>query len=234
MAFETDPTMPRDGDGADTGAHVPLWERQLRAALAGSSEAEPRPIVRLELPLNADRLIKPEWFSGFKRAAVLVPIFVREQGPTVLLTRRSESLRSHKGQIAFPGGRRDDTDVSAVDNALREAEEEIGLPRQHVEVIGYLDDYPTITRYRVTPVVGIVREPPELHADAAEVATIFEVPLSLLLDSASYERKFFVRENVKTPFFEVLFDEHRIWGATAGMLRNFCETVELWRDGGRL
>lgn len=201
------------------------WEQRLRQALAGSSAAEPRPMSRTELPLHLDRLIESEWLSSLRRAAVLVPVVDRPEGPTVILTVRSEHLRNHKGQISFPGGRRDDGDADAVDTALREAEEEIGLPRRQVEILGYLDDYPTMTRYRVTPVVGVIRDLPALRIDAAEVAETFEVPLSLLLDPASYEQKHLFRGALKLPFYEVNYGNYRIWGATAGMLWDLCRKV---------
>jgi 8-oxo-dGTP pyrophosphatase MutT (NUDIX family) len=202
------------------------WEARLRGALADTRADEPRPMVDLEFDSKImDKLVMPSWFKLLKPAAVLVPVVAREDGPTMLLTRRSENLRQHKGQISFPGGRRDEGDTSAIDNALRESEEEIGLDRRHVEVIGFLDDYPTGTLYRVTPVVGLIRNLPELRADIAEVAEVFEVPLNLLLDPASYARKSFLRDSIQIPFFEVQYGEYRIWGATAGMLWNLCQKV---------
>lgn len=224
--MEFEPTMPRENAPALTGtpaAGVSTdWEQKLRAVLAGTHEQEPRPLARFDLPLQLGELIKPEWLASLKRAAVLVPVVLREDQPTVLLTQRSELLRSHRGQVAFPGGRRDAGDRSAAENALREAEEEIGLPRSEVEVIGYLDDYPTSSLYRVTPVVGLVRELPALRLDAAEVATVFEVPLALLLDPQRYVQKSLLRDNLRLPFYEVLYDDYRIWGATAGMLWTLC------------
>ena len=223
---EGEATMPREpGETqADAGAGLAEWEQRLRAALAGSNEQQ-RELCLMELPPQLDELRKPEWLAALKPAAVLVPIVVREPEPMVLLTRRSELMRNHKGQIAFPGGRRDATDVSAVDNALREADEEIGLKREHVEIIGYLDDFPTGSLYRVTPVVGIIRELPELRLDAIEVAEAFEVPLSLLLDPSNYSSKTLMRDGIELPFFEVRYGEYAIWGATAGMLRNLCRKV---------
>ena len=205
--------MNDSADRISTGASG--WEQRLRDALAGSSELEPR-------PLNLDRLFESQWLSALRRAAVLVPVVDRPEGPSVVLTQRSEHLRNHKGQISFPGGRRDDGDLDAVDTALREAEEEIGLPRRHVEVLGYLDDYPTFSLYRITPVVGVIRDLPPLRIDAAEVAEVFEVPLSLLLDPASYQQQYLLRGSVKMPFFEVNYGSYRIWGATAGMLWDLC------------
>ncbi len=203
-----------------------LLEQSLRTTLAQTTDALPRPISNIELPLKLDKLLTPGLLKSLHPAAVLVPLVRRRSGLTVLLTRRAEHLRSHKGQISFPGGRRDDTDRSAAANALREAEEEIGLHPRHVEVIGYLDDYPTITRYLVTPVVGIVSGSPKLMADASEVAEIFEVPLEFVLDHKNFERKAFSRGGLNVPFFELNHEGYRIWGATAGMLWNLAQKMK--------
>ena len=155
----------------------------------------------------------------------------RPQGLQVLLTRRSERMRSHKGQISFPGGHREAHDASAAAAATREAEEEAGIPPAAVEVIGYLDDYPTITRYLVTPVVGMVEDLAEVKPCAREVAEIFEVPLSFLVDRASYERKFLLNKGLNVPFFELNYRHYRIWGATAGMLWNLSEKFAAHEKG---
>lgn len=200
-------------------------ESLLRSTLSGTSEAEPRPVSNIEMPLGLDKLLTPAVLSGLRPAAVLVPILRRPAGLSLVLTRRADHLRKHSGQVSFPGGRRDEGDASAAANALREAQEEIGLPPERVEVIGYLDDYPTVTRYRVTPVVGIVAEPPEFRTDPNEVAELFEVPLSFVLQSANFERKVFSQQRMNIPFFELNHSGQRIWGATAGMLWNLCGKV---------
>jgi 8-oxo-dGTP pyrophosphatase MutT (NUDIX family) len=200
-------------------------ERRLRAALAGTSDAAPRPITPIELPMKLDRLIAPIVFRDLKPASVLVPVMRRREGLRVLLTKRTETLRSHKGQISFPGGRREDSDASAAAAAKREAEEETGIPPAAVEVIGYLDDYPTVSRYLVTPVVGLVEDVEQVRPCAREVAEIFEVPLPFLLERANFERKFLSREGFNVPFFELNYGGHRIWGATAGMLWNLMQKV---------
>ncbi len=200
-------------------------ERKLRAALAGTSEDPPRPVTSIELPMRLDKVIAPMVFRRLKPASVLVPVMRRPDGLRVLLTRRSEKLRSHKGQISFPGGRREASDVSAAAAAKREAEEEAGIPPAAVEVIGYLDDYPTITRYMVTPVVAMVEDLAEVRPCAREVAEIFEVPLPFVVDPASYERKILSREGFNVPFFELNYGAWRIWGATAGMLWNLSRKV---------
>jgi 8-oxo-dGTP pyrophosphatase MutT (NUDIX family) len=155
-------------------------------------------------------------------AAVLLPIVLRESGPTLLLTQRTPHLTDHGGQISFPGGRMEESDASTIETALRETEEEIGLDRRHVEVIGTLPDYATITRYLVTPVVALVHPPFELRADPFEVAEIFEVPLSFLMDGMNHQRHIidFPKELGRRSFYSMPYQRFFIWGATAGMLRN--------------
>lgn len=200
-------------------------EQRLRQALAGTSEAEPRPLVPIELPLKLDKLLLPALLKGLRPASVLVPVVRRPRGLQLLLTVRSATLRSHGGQISFPGGRREDTDASAAAAALREAEEEVGIPGGAVEVVGYLDDYPTLTRFMVTPVVGLVDDVAEVRPCAREVAEIFEVPLSFVLGVDNFERKLLSREGINVPFFELNYGSYRIWGATAGMLWNLAQKV---------
>lgn len=196
-------------------------EARLRAVLQHTREDGERPVVDLELPLLMQKAINAG-LPYLKPAAVLVPLLRRAGGHSVLLTRRADHLRNHKGQISFPGGRRDADDRSAADCALREAWEEVSLDPQRCEVIGYLDDYPTITRYRVTPVVALVEPPASFAFDANEVAEVFEVPLTVLLDVQRFERKAFSRDGFNVPFFEINHEGRRIWGATAGMLWDLC------------
>jgi 8-oxo-dGTP pyrophosphatase MutT (NUDIX family) len=200
-------------------------ERKLRAALATTSDALPRPMTPIELPMKLGKLIPPLVFKNLQSACVLVPVMRRPAGLQVLLTLRSETMPSHKGQISFPGGRRQDSDASAAAAAKREAEEEAGIPPAAVEVIGYLDDYPTISQYMITPVVGVVEDLAEVKPCAREVAEIFEVPLAFLLEPKSFERKVFSRDGFNVPFFEVNYGSWRIWGATAGMLWNLSQKV---------
>ncbi|MEW6167861.1 MAG: CoA pyrophosphatase [Pseudomonadota bacterium] len=199
-------------------------ERRLRRALAATRLDAPRPMAALELPLLLDKLA-PTLAGNLRPAAVLAPVIRRGAELSMLFTVRASHLRAHSGQISFPGGGRDEGDGDAVDTALREAREEIGLPPAHVEVIGYLDDYPTLSRYRVTPVVGIVDGAPQLTVDENEVAGVFEAPLAFVLDPASFERKWILRDGLNLPFFELNWGPHRIWGATAGMLWNLAQKV---------
>jgi 8-oxo-dGTP pyrophosphatase MutT (NUDIX family) len=158
--------------------------------------------------------------AGVTRAGVLVPIIAHADGLTVLFTQRTASLRSHSGQVSFPGGRAEPTDPSIEFTALREAEEEIGLPARRVEVLARLPEYFTRTGYRVTPVIGLIQPPLELVPDAREVDEVFEVPLDFILDEANHRRA--TRElNGRTVGYYVIEHHGRtIWGATAGMLIN--------------
>lgn len=155
-------------------------------------------------------------------AAVLIPLLMREPEPTLLFTERTAHLSAHAGQISFPGGRVERQDASPIDAALRETEEEIGLDRRHIEVLGVLPDYLTVSRFRVTPVVALVQPPFELRADPAEVAAIFEAPLSFLMNGANHQRRAFdpPEGGERRTFYAMPYGEHFIWGATAGMLRN--------------
>jgi 8-oxo-dGTP pyrophosphatase MutT (NUDIX family) len=161
-------------------------------------------------------------YSVLKRAAVLVPIVQRPAGLTMLLTQRTDHLANHAGQVSFPGGRAEELDSSPIETALRESEEEIGLHRRHVEIVGVLPDYVTGTGYRVTPVVALVAPPFELAADPNEVAEIFEVPLSFLMDGANHQRlSIDLPEGAgRRSFYAMPYERYFIWGATAGMLRN--------------
>lgn len=199
---------------------VDALEQRFRRALADTHDQSPRPVSSLELPLKADKLMTPQLMASLRPAAVLVPLVRRADGLQLLLTRRADHLRSHSGQVSFPGGRCEESDVSLAATALREAEEEVGIQPDQVEVIGYLDDYPTMTRFRVTPVVGVLDAPREYRPDPGEVAEVFEVPADLFLEPASFERRVFSKEGINLPFFEINYAAQRIWGATAGMLWN--------------
>lgn len=153
-------------------------------------------------------------------ASVLIPLVLREAGVSVLLTQRTAHLNDHAGQVAFPGGRAEHYDADAIDTALRETEEEIGLHRRHIEVLGTLPLYQTGTGYGVTPVVGLVVPPFDLKADPFEVAEIFEVPLAFLMDGANHQRLSAVLPGGRRSFYAMPYERFFIWGATAGMLRN--------------
>jgi 8-oxo-dGTP pyrophosphatase MutT (NUDIX family) len=153
-------------------------------------------------------------------AAVLIPIIAYESDLKILLTQRTAHLYDHPGQISFPGGRADPGDLSLEFTALREAEEEIGLPRNKVEVLGCLPNYLTITGYQVTPVVGLVVPGHNYQADPFEVAEIFEVPLDFLMNPHHHEHRLWQSPEGERRFYAMPYENKFIWGATAGMLRN--------------
>lgn len=158
-------------------------------------------------------------------ASVLVPIVMRA-APMVLLTERTAHLSTHSGQVAFPGGKADETDADAAATALREAHEEVGLQERFVEVIGTLPTYTTGTSFIVTPVIALVQPDFDLRPNPDEVADAFEVPLSFLMNPAHHRRHAFEAEGLRREWFSMPYreagqPERFIWGATAGMLRNF-------------
>ena len=181
------------------------------------------------LRVALDHVHQPELLPGdrpgividgpYTPAAVLVAVVDRAE-PGLILTQRTESLRRHAGQIAFPGGRIDPGDTDAADAALREAEEEIALPRAAATVVGQADLYLTVTGFEVTPVVAVI--PPDLayHPNEAEVADVFEVPLAFVLDPANHLRATAEWQGQTRHFYEIHWDNRRIWGATAAMLIN--------------
>ena len=157
-------------------------------------------------------------------AAVLVPIVERDV-PMVLLTKRAEHLNEHAGQVSFPGGKIDPTDASPMDAALREADEEIGLKRDFIEPIGYLDVYATGFGFRILPTLARVRPDFELTINANEVDASFEVPLAFLMDPVNHKLGSKEFRGMQRSFYEMPFETHYIWGATAGMLRALYERI---------
>ncbi len=170
--------------------------------------------------LNAD--MHPQLTSDgtLKHAAVLVPIVNRPEGLTVLFTQRTDHLSNHAGQISFPGGRTEERDRTPEHTALRETEEEVGLSPEYVTTLGRLDDYVTRTGFIVTPVVGLVEPPFSVRPDPYEVAEVFEVPLSFLLNPSNHARHSWLFEGRQRYFYAMPYEDYFIWGATAGMLIN--------------
>ncbi len=171
-------------------------------------------------------------------AAVLVPLVVRPHGLSVLLTQRTAHLEKHAGQISFPGGHVEPHDPDFIATALRETEEETGLARHFVQVVGALDECHTGTGYRVVPIVGVVRPGFALAPDAYEVAEVFEVPLAHLFEPANHGRRSGEVRGRRREWYEIAYGNRMIWGATAAMLVNFharahaAEVVEMltWRN----
>ena len=165
-----------------------------------------------------------EAYRPARTAAVLVP-FLELPEPELVLTRRADHLPNHPGQVSFPGGAIGDDGESAVQTAMREAEEEIGLPPEAVRPIGFLDRMDTISDYRVLPVVALVRPPVEWVPDHSEVSEVFTVPADVVLDAERYESMRVEREGVNYTIHSLKWQGYTIWGATAGMLMNLISRI---------
>jgi 8-oxo-dGTP pyrophosphatase MutT (NUDIX family) len=175
----------------------------------------------------ADIIAKRQAAGKITEAAVLIPLLLKDDGLSVLLTQRTNHLRDHAGQISFPGGRMDPGDAGPNDTALRESEEEIGLERSRVEIIGHMPQYLTVSGYSVTPVVGLVQAQAEYVLDEFEVADVFEVPLQFLMDPANHQVRMWQSEQGSRRFYAMPYENRFIWGATAGMLRNLYHLLKV-------
>ncbi len=194
----------------------------LEACLAPLDSPEPRPMIDLGFGPSVDLALGKNWLQQLRPAAVLVAVRRVWPEPRVVFTVRTRKLRAHAGQISFPGGRADATDAFPIGTALREANEETAIRASQIEPLGLLDDYPTVSKYRVTPVVGWMEADTRTRAHRDEVDEIFEVPLRHLLDPTQYKRSMVARfGGIK--IFEIHHGSYRIWGATAGMLWNLQE-----------
>jgi 8-oxo-dGTP pyrophosphatase MutT (NUDIX family) len=187
-----------------------------RQAAIASGALVPPPYVGSDFALND--LDQPP--AQLRAAAVLVPLVDRDSVLSVLLTQRTEDMPSHAGQIAFPGGRRQAEDASLVVTALRETEEEVGIDRRLVEVVGPIDTYVTRTGYAVTPIIGFVRPVFTLKPDPREVADVFEVPLDFFLDPANHHVHSRTWQGRERRYYAMPYGERYVWGATAGMIKN--------------
>jgi 8-oxo-dGTP pyrophosphatase MutT (NUDIX family) len=207
----------------------PFTEPSFRARARAGLLREPSQAIfdpRLGRALGpSDWDLNPEFMGDLavmappRAAAVLVPVVLRDT-LTVLLTERSHDMPSHPGQISFPGGKVEEGDVTPVDCALREAREEIGLPADLVEPLGYLDSYRTGTGFQISPVVAFVRPDFTLALDTREVLDVFEVPLAFLMDEANHKKDSRAWRGRQRHFYAMPYQGRYIWGATAGMLKN--------------
>jgi 8-oxo-dGTP pyrophosphatase MutT (NUDIX family) len=159
------------------------------------------------------------------QAAVLVPIVLQPDGMTILLTRRTDHLKDHPGQIGFPGGQVEADDNGPIETALREAREEIGLAPDEVQIAGFLRPHAVVTGFAVTPLVGFIKPAENRQIDRFEVAEVFEVPLTFFLDETNLRRSTRRHRNVEVVLFEYQYDDRRIWGATAHMLQGFIKLI---------
>jgi 8-oxo-dGTP pyrophosphatase MutT (NUDIX family) len=200
------------------GGNFPDLIRQRFGGTKAPEDFTPRRVVG-DLPPGF--LPKQPW----RPASVLLPLIIRSE-PTVLLTRRTEQLHDHAGQVSFPGGSREPQDADTVATALRETHEEIGLDPSQVQVAGFLRGYLTISGYAVTPVVGLVQPGFVLTVDPLEVAEAFEVPLAFLADPKNREIQTRELGGEQVGFYLYRYQGQTIWGATAAMLVNFLDTLE--------
>jgi len=196
----------------------------IRKRLEGTRPQDPKIVQRPgwgDIPdAFMDRLPKP-----LIPAAVLLPLVERADDLHILLTQRAEHLKHHAGQISFPGGRVEIGDNNPSETALRETAEEVGVPADRVEVVGYLDNYFTITGYSVTPVVGFFDNTISLRLDSAEVEDAFEVPLSHLFEPANHHKKQKEIFGQRIPYYEIPWQDRIIWGATASMIVCFYKAI---------
>lgn len=221
----------------DETADIRYSARELRKLARGRLDSdEPRGVTSSpEIAGRSDYDLNPEMTSWldpdvtYRDAAVLVPLVMRAHGLQVLLIQRTESPDAHGGQISFPGGKIETHDPGPIEAALRETHEEVGLPERFVEVLGFLDAYRTGTGFKIAPVVGLVQEGFSLVPEPLEVADIFEVPLSFLMDPANHRTDSRVWKGKRRYFYAMPYEDRYIWGATAGILRNMFE--RLYHDG---
>lgn len=188
------------------------WRAEIVAALDPARSIE----------IEDERYIEIE--RDYREAAVLIPITDRAE-PGVILTQRPDWLRSHAGQVAFPGGKIDADDADAIAAALREAEEELAMPRDHVNVLGETDIYFTGSGYRIAPVVGIIPPDLPLIANPDEVSDWFEVPLAFLLNPANLERRQGIWQGQNRQYYDMTWQGRRIWGVTAGIIANLARRI---------
>lgn len=200
--------------------------RRLDAAGPPGRRSSARAGLPQDVP-RGDHDLNPDFYDPARplvQAAVLVPIVARDSGPTLILTQRTEHLDAHAGQISFPGGRVEQGEgLEAA--ALRETEEEIGLPRRHIRLIGRLDTYITRTGFEITPLVGAIAPPFPIVPDSFEVAEVFEVPLHFFLNPGSRRQDARMYQGRKRHFYAFPYEDRYIWGATAGMLVNLIEVL---------
>lgn len=180
-------------------------------------------LIKKRLASRRRRVVQdPRW----RRAAVLVPLYITDDGPFVLFTRRTDTVEHHKGQISLPGGAEDPRDLDTQTTALRETEEELGIAPQDVKVIGALDDVPTfVSGFVITPFVGIIPHPYPLRVSPVEIAEVLFVPLSVFRDPAKMRVKERDREGERVKVYVYHHGPHEIWGATARIMKGFIDAV---------
>jgi 8-oxo-dGTP pyrophosphatase MutT (NUDIX family) len=221
----------RDQEPALVGAD---WRQRIAANLSRASAQRVRSLfAEINPHLMDDLRFEQRWTTKRQDAAVLVPIIDRADGPTVLLTVRSSETPTHAGQISFPGGRVQAEDADRVATALREAEEEVGVPRSAVSVIGSLGVHHGGLGFAVTPVIGVIDPSTSFSTDPREVAELFEAPLSFIADLSNHVTEPREHQGVHYNMFAAPYGRYHIWGLTAGILRTLAETLQPVRDDAR-
>jgi len=217
--------MTAEKSSGDTPAQIRAHgANALRTRLL--SEPPPLPLSPRRSDFDLNPGMRPNGVRQLQPAAVLLPI-IRRSAPTVLFTRRTAHLARHAGQVSFPGGRLNDDDLSLTETALRETEEETGIAAPHISIAGFLDAYETGTGYAILPVVAVLTEDFSLKPNPDEVAEIFEVPLSFLLDPANRERRSAEWQGRQRTYYAFNYGPHYIWGATAAILVDLIERLSL-------
>ena len=200
---------------------------QLRHRLQHPPQWQPEITDENRHVIAADIIARRQAAGKITQAAVLIPLLLHEGGLSVLLTQRTQHLHDHAGQISFPGGRMDPQDLTPENTALRESQEEIGLNPANVEIVGHLPQYLTVSGYSVTPVIGLVQAQAKYVHDEFEVADVFEVPLSFLMDPANHQIRIWQSAQGMRRFYAMPYENRFIWGATAGMLRNLYHLLKV-------
>lgn len=209
-----------------TGTGSPLTVGRIRERLAGTRlPANPLQFDRQRALRRWPQALLQKYARQLQPAGVLVPIVVRDDALSVLLTQRAAGLSQHPGQVSFPGGRMEPGDADVLATALRETHEEIGIAPRLVDVVGYLDTSPTVSGFAITPVIGLVGGGYRLHLDRREVELAFEIPLAFLLDPANAQMTERELDGYRLPGAEFLYGERRVWGATANILEMLLERL---------
>lgn len=175
-------------------------------------------MITNSLPELIKPIATPDHSDALKASAVLMLLHQQNTQWQLLFTKRASHLKSHAGQISFPGGRFEDQDIHLMDTAIRETEEEIGLPRQQIEVISQLNEHSTLTGFRIFPNIGLIKELPSLSIDNDEVEEIFSVPLQFLMDAENHQEESAYYQGANHQFYKIIWEDRFIWGATARMI----------------